>query len=63
MKKLATKDWDKIKKFRGQWVAMWKKKVVAHGKDGKMVYKQALQKCKEPMIFQVPEDEEEVYLL
>lgn len=60
---MTASEWDKIKKFKGQWVAMWKNTVVAHGKDGKMVYRQALQKCKEPRIFQVPDDEDEVYIL
>ena len=56
-------EWKKIKKYSGQWVAVWKNKVIAHGEDGKKVYQQALHICKSPRIFQVPDESDEVYLL
>ncbi len=55
--------WKKLRKYAGQWVAVWKNKIIAHGEDGKLVYQQALQKCKTPRIFQVPDETDEVYIL
>ena len=60
---MAASEWDKVKKFKGQWVAMWKDKVVGHGPTLKEAFAQASKVCKEPRVFQVPSDEDEVYLL
>lgn len=60
---MAANEWRKIKRYAGQWVALWKNKVVAHGRDGKKVYQQALHVGKMPRIFQVPDEADEVYLL
>lgn len=56
-------EWDKIKTFRGEWVAIFEKRVIAHGKTLKIVHGKALKVCKEPEFFQVPTQQDEVYIL
>lgn len=55
--------WDKIKKYGGEWVVVYKNKVVSHGINAKKVYERGMKYCKNPRIFQVPKDANEVYLL
>lgn len=52
-----------LKKYSGQWVAVWKNKVVGHGKTLKSAYSQAIKVCKEPEVFLVPDNVADVYLL
>lgn len=56
-------EWSKLKNYKGEWVAVFRDRVIAHGKDPKRVYQQALRVCKIPRIFQVPDEADEVYLL
>lgn len=60
---MVADEWKKLKKYAGQWVAMRGNRVVGHGKSLKEAYNQASKLCKEPRVFQVPEDLDEVYLL
>lgn len=54
------KDFSKIyKKYKGLWVALSKdeKRVIASGKDAKLVFEEAKKKgSKTPLLFKVPEE-------
>ncbi|MFQ5976135.1 MAG: DUF5678 domain-containing protein [Candidatus Hydrothermarchaeales archaeon] len=54
--------WDKLKKYRGLWVAVEEGKILASGKALKEVVSKVEGVAKKPEIFQVP-IEEEVYIL
>lgn len=54
--------WDKLKKYRGLWVAVLEGEIVASGKSLKEVARKVEKTKKMPEIFQVPL-EEEVYIL
>ncbi|MFQ6137410.1 MAG: DUF5678 domain-containing protein [Candidatus Hydrothermarchaeales archaeon] len=54
--------WNRLKKYRGMWVAVYQDRVVASGRSLKEVMDAALKVCKRPEVFQIPE-EEEVYIL
>ena len=60
---MAANEWAELERYKGEWVAVFKDRVVAHGKDAKKVYQQALRTCKIPRIFQVPDEADDVYLL
>lgn len=60
---MAADEWKKLKKYSGQWVAVWKNRVVGHGKTLKEAYAKEIKLCKKPRVFQVPENANEVYLL
>ena len=48
-----------MKPYIGEWVAIVDKKVVAHGKDAKKVYDDAVKKTggKRPLIARIPDKE------
>lgn len=54
--------WDKLKKYRGLWVAVLEGEIVASGKSLKEIARKVEKTKKMPEIFQVPL-EEEVYIL
>lgn len=60
---MVADEWKKLRKYSGQWIAVYKNRVVGHGKTLKEAHKQGLKICKEPRVFQVPENINEVYLL
>jgi len=45
--------------YKGQWIAIARKKIIAHGKDAERVYKQASKKFKneEISLAKVPEEQ------
>ncbi|MBU2100497.1 hypothetical protein KKG83_04840 [Candidatus Micrarchaeota archaeon] len=60
---MQSDEWKKLKKYSGQWVALKRNKIVGHGKTLKEAYNKGLKFCREPKVFQVPENANEVYLL
>lgn len=50
-------------RFRGQWIAMSKNKIVAHGKDAKHVYEQATKKYPSTSISLAKVPKEELLVL
>jgi len=60
---MAADEWRKLRRYAGQWIAMHGNRIIGHGKTLKEAYRQASKVCKEPMVFQVPESLDEVYLL
>ena len=56
-------EWKRLKKYSGQWVALRKNKIIGCGKTLKEAYSQGKKFCKDPKVFQVPENADEVYLL
>lgn len=55
--------WSKLKKYKGLWVAMYREKVVGFGKTLIEAYRRAQKFCKNPVVFLVPDNPSEVYLL
>ena len=51
--------WSQLKKYSGQWVAIFQGRVLSHGQDAKSVYENALKSAVKPRIFTVPENGEE----
>lgn len=45
--------------YKGEWIAITGKKILAHGKDAEVVYKKAVQKCKgkEISLAKVPDEQ------
>ena len=54
-----------ISDYIGEWIAISNKKIVAHGKNLKEVFKEAKDKCpkEKPLITRVPEKETMIFLL
>lgn len=51
-------DWEKLKKYKGKWVAIKDNEVIAVGDSAKEVLEKSKNICKKPTIFQVPKQEE-----
>jgi len=49
--------------FIGQWVAICNSKIVSHGKDVKVVFKEAKQKCPKsrPLLTKIPDKENMIF--
>lgn len=45
-----------LNEYKGEWVAICANKVVAHGKDVKMVFRESQEKCpgKKPLLSKIP---------
>ncbi|MFH1751979.1 MAG: DUF5678 domain-containing protein [archaeon] len=56
-------EWNLVKNYPGQWVAIAGNKLLAHGTNAKKVYNLALKRHSSPRIFQVPDAEDELYIL
>ena len=52
-----------INPYIGQWIAICKQKIVAHGKDVKKVFKEAKEKCprERPLLTRVPDKETMIF--
>lgn len=50
--------------YKGEWIAIAKKRIVAHGKDAQVVYKKAAQKYKnnDISLAKIPEEQTLIYL-
>lgn len=55
--------WNELKKYRGKWVAIYKEKIIASGKSGKVVFDKAKKIAEKPIILQIPRKEEELCIL
>lgn len=55
--------WEKLRKHRGAWVAVYDNELIASGEDAASVYKKAKKLYEKPILFQVPTKEEEVCIL
>lgn len=60
---MVVNEWKMLEKYKGLWVAVCDDKVIGHGKTLKKAFKKAVKECKEPRVFQVPENADDIYLL
>jgi hypothetical protein len=51
--------WDIIKNYRGEWVAVSGRRILAHGKDPVRVFRRARKVAADPLVFPVPTEEDE----
>ncbi|HLC57573.1 MAG TPA: DUF5678 domain-containing protein [Candidatus Nanoarchaeia archaeon] len=54
---------ENLERYIGEWIAICKNQIIAHGKDVKKVFKEAKEKCpkERPLITKVPDKEAMIF--